>query len=177
MKKALSKDESKGERALVAWSKMSDIQRNACIAEKVMGWQWIAYAFYDAAPPDDQLWLLPDGQSVARLTSGEWTYYLEEPEVYPEGSPFPLPHKDNRHLPGWIPDYSTSMDAACTIPAHPSFFGANTEIVCVPKGYWRCCVDFHQRGKEYHGFADTPAEAVCIAFLRAVGVEIETIEV
>jgi hypothetical protein len=83
-----------------------------------MGWQWIAYAFYDAAPPDDQLWLLPDGQSVARLTPGEWTYYLEEPEVYPEGCPFPLEHKDNRILPAWIPDYTTSMDGCWAIVQH-----------------------------------------------------------
>ncbi len=59
-----------------------------------------------------------------------------------------------------IPHYTTSMDAACTIPTQPQFFGANTEIVCVPQAYWG-------------GMGDTPAEAVCIAFLKACDVEFE----
>lgn len=91
------------------WSEMREIQKNALIAEKIFGWQWIPYTFYDAAPPDDQLWLLPDGQVVSDLTPGEWTYYEEDEQGHIIG---------NRYIPYWIPHYTTSMDAAWQVLTH-----------------------------------------------------------
>lgn len=173
------------------WSELSEIQKNALVCEKIFGWQWIPYTYYDAAPPDGQLWLLPDGQSVSKLTPGEWTYYLDEPEVYPEGSPFPLPHKDNRHLPYWIPDYSTSMDAVWSIVeklAERELF-VNFEMHYLKKDrrydFDRINVNFCFRNTvntdryPYRHASAAPEnlasmpEAICKAALIAVGVEIE----
>lgn len=157
------------------WSELGEIQRNALVAEKVMGWQWIPYTFYDAAPPDDQLWLLPDGQSVACLTSGEWTYYLDEPEIYPEGSVFPLPHKDNRHIPYWIPRYTTSMDAAWLVVEKI----LDKVVFTSEVGDWSneskyVVITFGRTlsQDEIRTAAATMPEAICIAALKTVGVEI-----
>lgn len=173
------------------WSELSEIQRNALVCEKIFGWQWISYTYYDAAPPDDQLWLLPDGQSASKLTPGEWTYYLDEPEVYPEDSLLPLPHKDNRHLPYWIPDYSTSMDAAWQILAHLKEHKqfVNFAIHCDKADrrfdYDRIAINICFRNTvnvdryPYHHSTikvetlDEMPEAICKAALMAVGVELE----
>lgn len=134
------------------WAKLSERERDALVAEKVMGWQ---------SKPCD-----------LEETGGELTIYGSGDACCPRcGSHEHINSFEHGTIPP--PHYTTSMDAACTIPEYPTFFGANTEIACVPKSYWRCHIDFHQRGEHYHGFGDTPAEAVCVAFLRAVGVEIE----
>lgn len=163
------------------WATMRDIQKNALVAEKIMGWQWVPYTFYDAAPPDDQLWLLPDGQSVTRLTSGEWTYYLDEPEVYPENSPFPLPHKDNRHLPYWIPPYTTSMDEAWEVlQAMSARYNAQAEFVDEPFAQFVDELLPNSGGEIWTAWkcmatevAKWTPESICIAALRACGQGIE----
>lgn len=98
------------------WNDLSDLHKNTLIAEKIFGWQWIFYNFYDVSSIKNQLWLLPDGESVANLKPGEWTWYLEEEKVYPEGSYFPLPHKDNRILaPGMMPNYIECVETALQV--------------------------------------------------------------
>jgi hypothetical protein len=131
------------------WSELSSEQRNRLVATEVMGWQ--------AKECDGEIGeqpISPDGWYCLRCGyDGSWG----------DG----MTHEENP------PRYSESMDRACTIPQHPRFFEANTSIVCVPQSYWKCEMDFHQKGTVYYAFADVPAEAVCLVALKAVGISID----
>jgi hypothetical protein len=158
------------------WDEMTDIQQNALVAEKVMGWQWIPFDFDDAYPMKDQLWLLPDALSTHDLSPGEWTWYQEEEQVYPEGKLFPLPHKDNRIVPSWLPYYTKSMNDAWQIVEK---LGENLDIrLYMEEGFsGKYCVNIWKRdggrivGHE-HSNTSMP-DAICKAALKACGVQVE----
>lgn len=155
----------------IKWSELTPIQKNALIAEKVMGWEWIDYDYRDVSQKG-QRWLLPDLEGIAYLAPGEWLYYQDEPEVYPKGSVFPERHKDNRYVPAWIPNYIDDMNAAWLI------FKAMSDA------HQQGRIDFEQLaqfanmiGQRWERYVDLlvdwpTAEDICIDALRACGVEI-----
>lgn len=152
------------------WSKLTALQRNALVCEKVFGWQWIAYNFYDTIACDNQLWLfLPNGEAIAELSPGEWTYYEEDAEGSIVG---------NRYLAYIIPDYSTSMDAAMDIITSHKFMKVELDY---SEGWvddttrWQVysCIVHPYNGEVIGIIANTMNDALCLAALKAVGMEIE----
>lgn len=159
------------------WDEMTDIQQNALIAEKVMGWQWIPFDFHDAHPMKDQLWLLPDALSTHDLSSGEWTWYMEEEEVYPEGKLFPLPHKDNRIVPAWLPGYTTDMNDAWQIVEKLGEKLFDIRLYREEGFTAKYCVNIWKRDDGTlagRGRSDiSMPDAICKASLMAMGVKID----
>lgn len=93
------------------YSALSLLQQNALVAISVAGWQWVEWDFEDCSLKE-QRWLLPCVAARHDLTSGEWRWYVEEEEVWLEGSVFPLPHTDTRVVPGWFPTYFEHLESA-----------------------------------------------------------------
>lgn len=155
----------------IKWADLTELQRSALVAEKVLGWQWIAYDYHDSSMKG-QLWLLPDGESVTNLRPGEWTSYLEEEQIYPDGSPFPLPRQDNRHLPVWLPHYSTNIEDAWEVVEHMK---KRASMIYLPDLDSQIAQASIWANSEFHlGCATTMPEAICIAALKAVGLQVET---
>ncbi len=159
---------------LANWKNLAPIQQNAIIAEKIFGWQWIPFDFDDVGSiPEGQLWLLPDALATHNITNGEWTWYIEEEEVWPKGSISPLPHKDNHILPIWIPDYLTSMSAAMAVlRAVVELEACDKEILCNTLLWaktWLNCEpqEILERVCEW-----TP-EKICLAALESIGCEVQ----
>lgn len=159
------------------WKEMTTLQRNALIAENLFGWEWIPYDFYDCSLKD-QIWLLPDGQSVADLKPGEWTWYLEEEAIFPEGSLFPLEHKD-KHILVDMPNYIGSMDTAMSVvrqmnesdsPDYPDFATYARFIEELEKIVGSNLI-FDLFYCDLEGDHLTP-ERICLAALRARGVTV-----
>lgn len=153
------------------WATMRDIQRNALIAEKIMGWQWVPYTFYDSGQAD-QLWLLPNAQSVADLTPGEWTYYEEDAQGQRIG---------NRYLPTWIPHYTTDMNAAWEVlQAMSTRYSAQSEFVDEPFAQFVDVLLPNSGGEIWTAWkcmatevAKWTPESICKASLKSVGIPIE----
>lgn len=158
------------------WDELTSIQKNALVAEKVEGWQWIPFDFDDVYPMKDQLWLLPDALATHDLTPGEWTWYLEEEQIYPEGSLFPLPHKDKRIIPTWLPYYTESMNAAWEI-VEKLYEQYNVQTYMDSGLLDKYEVNVFVRDDVKlagSGGSDTSmSEAICKAALRVYGVKIE----
>lgn len=142
------------------WATVSDREKTRLILEHILKWTY----FTDFDTYHSALWQTGEWVSVGNPVA----FWSEDRDQWS------VQYQD--HEDGEIFDPLHSMDTACMLPESPAFFGANTEIVCVPMAYWRCSIDFHQRGVYFHGYAAKPAEAICIAFLRAVGIDIEELD-
>lgn len=151
------------------YTELTRIQRNALIAQHIEGWQWIPYDFHDSCLTG-QIWLLPDTLGTLQLTSGEWTYYLEEEEVYPDDSPFPLPHQDKRYVPGWLPGYFESLELAFDVASR--YFLAMNLQKHESLGLTEYAANVF--GGIYGGALvksrNSMKEAICLAMLKARGV-------
>ena len=157
------------------YSHLTQLQQNALLAISVAGWQWVEWDFDDCSLPN-QRWLLPSVAARHDVTHGEWMWYIEEEEIYPEGSPFPLPHKDARMVPGWFPEYFQSLESAFQLA---SVHFAQVELCKYPiesySGPYRGYVSqkTEEDGKRVYGnsfSSESPAIALCEAMLIAKGV-------
>ena len=152
------------------WNALDRFQKNTRIAEYVDGWQWIKYDFPDVFM-EGQRWLLPSGESIADLSPGEWTWYLDEPEVYPEGSLFPLPHQDKRIVPYWIPNYTGNMDRALEI-LRSVVQREDVDPEVLSEELWKTTQDNLTPFEAIKLVCMWTPERVCLAALRACRVEI-----
>ncbi len=147
---------------IIEWNILTDLQRNAIIAEKVMGWKWIEHL------EKGELWLLPDKLSTTEVSSGDTVWYIKEEEVWPEGNVSPLPHKDKRSVPYWLPHYTTHMDAAWDIVDR-----INTNFILTRTDTGTCFGHFSGGEPRVHTFAETPQIVICIDALRLLGYEVK----
>lgn len=150
------------------WPNLTPIQKNAVIAEKIMGWQWIPFDFDDVYPMTGQLWLLPDPTATSDITNGEWTWYIEEEEVWPKGSISPLPHKDKHILPIWIPHYISDMDGTITVLRTVTKRN-DVDLEELYDAIWGDAWDDLTPLEATEAVCQWTPEQICIAALKAVG--------
>jgi hypothetical protein len=130
------------------------VELDTLVLEKVLGWQWRRYQWYDGT-----------------YRSLLWHESMGEPR----GDDFNnLP--DGRLVSWYGPSPSTNMDDAMKVVKKMreeyGFHGNNGFTLTTQDGYmeraekWYC--EFPQPNWEY-GDGETPAHAICIAALKAIG--------
>ena len=139
------------------WATLSPAQRDALIAQRVFGWQWIPAKAYGPHVKEGAAWLLPSNglSGITSDLSAEWTD-IGDGQFIP------------RH---WVAYYSTDLNAAWTLLERFHSY----QTVAVPKAKHFEVDVFAGNGKDTWGAVSHQSmqDAICIAVLRAVGVEVE----
>ena len=152
------------------WTEMTSTQRDALVAEKVMGWHWVEANHQDVSRVKHQVWLLPpDVHDDILIAPGEWGYYVDIPDD-------PLYVDTAKLIPlNLLPSYTTDMNAALQIIELDRFSNVSIERqwrseYIPPEQYYLCRIVTH--GDLYYCNAATAQEAVCLAALSACGIEV-----
>jgi hypothetical protein len=152
------------------WSEITPLERNSLTAERVMGWRWyrglwngVMHRTLCLPAQNPGTWELADGtEPIGGFIRGQYA----------------------------VPEYSEDIARAMQVVKHmtsddnPPMLGdgephklhfgltyrwGDGPIACAHFD-WKLTGDRHPL---YQGFADTVSEAICLAALRAVGVEVE----
>lgn len=152
----------------IDWTALTELQKNATIAEKIMGWKWVSWDYYAAYPTRNQQWLLPSTLDTKKVTPGNWVWYTGESIDAISSIVFPQEHQDKRIVPVWLPRYTTDMNDAWDIvdKIDRRILLGRTE----DRTYW---VNFANEGLKGPTSASTPQEAICIDALRILGYEVK----
>jgi hypothetical protein len=141
------------------WAEMTPEQKDALVAEKVMGWQWVPAERFAPNAKKGTSWLLPEGGLLAVKSDvgAEWKLI-----------------GDGRYMPRyWIPRYTASMDAAWLV-VEKMKESDQTLYELFIEALLRF-TDALEAGVNIliHFMRNLTPEHICLAALNAVWVEIE----
>jgi hypothetical protein len=139
------------EKSMIQWNALTPVERNQIIAEKVVGWK--AEPCGGRFAPADY----SNSGAMCCIRCGA-TSRRNEPM---------------QHNPSVPPDYSESMDAAWQIVEHFRGRSIDVHVASAPFLYDALCRERRIRGSSFQASAESAAEAICIAALRASGEEVE----
>lgn len=141
---------------IIKWSELTSDQRDGLMTEKVFRWQWIPAGRYGPHVKEGTNWLLPENglSGIKSDLSAGWITIAED-----------------RLIPrNWIPHYTTSLDAAWLIVEKMKEDGRNNGLFV----QWQYHLAYLYGRPSYRDtLYDLNAESICIAALKACGVEVE----
>jgi len=139
------------------------IKLNALVAEKVMGWVWKKGEHFDVISKP-QIHLLTVDQDVSSQTPGEFFYFDED-------SDGERTKVDGHYRIGWywMPAYSRDIEAAWEVVEKMAKDGEGLFDLAQHQNNWEAILS--SPTGSFRANAPTAPEAICIAALKAVGIE------
>lgn len=161
---------------------MTDRELDALVAEKVMGWEWAPFNYKPNFGPMEKTEVL----APAKWSDPNHLVFTDyDPSAKPNQVKVPItesgrldrvfPQGPNFHQLAWVPLFSTDISAAWQVVEKMreglrDFHMESYDCEKKGKGYF---VAFWGNFDDWFDAPDaSPARAICLAALRAVGVEI-----